>query len=210
MQGVLAPPKLQSIVRKASLALERYEDSLRRRRPVENAPRAPGPAMRKAMISLLCHRGSRPSTDWNLFSRQIQNVPSAFPCFTCGRPTRTWVMQVLLKIGSKRRMINCPRCGFIEDGPENYPFLQFRESKGTVHLRGKLPRDSWSAVLLIDPGLNEGEAPSRTWCRWPAARDGAPLEDFDVGKLWQSWPMNVTMVLIERSDLVVLTCNGRS
>jgi hypothetical protein len=201
---------VQSLVRKAVCATDQYEQALRQGRSTETGRDARGPLMRRAILQLLCRRGSRPSTDWNQYSKLTRCTPSAQACFSCGRPTFIWFMRMRVACGITRRMISCARCGFIEEAPAKYPQLKFIERNLELHLIGPLPTRGWSAVVLVDPGLEPNERPKRTWCLWPATAEGGPVRSLRMQIAWQPWPMNVTLFLMDGASLVALTHNGRA
>jgi hypothetical protein len=185
----------------------RYLAKRRRLRPATDTEGGP---TREAILNLFCRFGSTPSSDWNQFARIVASVPSPSPCPQCGALTQTWTMRISGPKGPRRRMVNCPRCGFIHDSPADYPHLELRLQGQVLRLAGPRPRGTWSARVMIDPNLATGELPARRWLDWPAGPDGMPVRYFEIGACLEPWPMNITLYLVDGLALVALTCRVRA
>lgn len=166
--------------------------------------------LREAVLDLFSYFGSTPSSDWNRFAEIVRSVPCPWPCPQCGKSTQLWTMQILWTKGSRRRMVSCPRCGFVDDSPAGYPNLQLRLEGTLLRLAGPLPERDWSARVLIDPGLPTGESPARRWLSWPAGPDQMPVRGFDIGRSVERWPMNLTLFIVDGLSLIALTCRVRA
>jgi hypothetical protein len=198
------------LIRTANKALAPYAARASNGRLAKSAADTAGRPVREALLDLFCNFGSTPSSDWNQFAVVVRSFRSPSPCPQCGMPTHTWIMRILRPKCPKRRMINCPRCGFIEDAPMDYPQLALRLEGPLLRLAGQRPHSAWSARVLIDPGLPKDESPPRRWLDWPAGADGSPARYFEIGDCLEHWPMNVTLLLIEGLSLVALTCRVRA
>jgi predicted RNA-binding Zn-ribbon protein involved in translation (DUF1610 family) len=197
-------PQAAALIRKLEKGLRHYAGG---KRP---AGLASAVETREALLDLICYFGSTPSSDWSQFAKIERSVPSRSPCPQCGTRTQTWIMRILWAKGPQRRMVNCPRCGFVNDSPYGSAHLELRMAGGVLQLAGPLPRANWSARVMIDPGLPTGEEPARRWQNWPADLEGQAVRSLDLGDCLQPWPMNISLFLVEDLALQTLTCRVRA
>jgi hypothetical protein len=205
LQKAQAAADLQPLVLKAGRALSRY---LKGRKSGEQTSAEAGRELREALMDVICDKGC--ATDWQRFAKLERTFSPPFGCPQCGARTQTWIMRIVAQANSRRRVVNCPRCGTIDESPAEYPDLAVWLDQKVLHLRGSLPDGEWSARLLIDPGTEKGESPARRWMAWPAEKDGTPARSIEIGDALEGWPMNLTLVLIHGLCIIAITCNARA
>jgi hypothetical protein len=180
--------------------IEAYECAVWRGVPLPAVEEMHGHPMRSAVLDCLCALGSVPALRWMNLARSFRAEPSGERCFGCGQRTEALVMRTRVAGAPARRMLNCPRCGFVEDRSVRAGAIPVAVREGsTVRLQGPLPDANWAARLVLDPPL---ASLKKCW-EWPAGPDGKPAAVFEPPEPWPVGPLRLAFFRMVGGDLSI-------
>ena len=106
--------------------------------------------MRTAMMTYLLAGGTMPSKIWLSFATPVQAARRAAACLCCGRRATRIEFVAELRDGPRRRLVNCPRCGIVEDAEADAPAVEWRQVPGEARFALPEGHGAWEAGLKIE------------------------------------------------------------
>jgi hypothetical protein len=153
--------------------------------------------MREKVLYANFHRGEL-ARDWFLYANELLASWTACVCWACNSSARTATFGLGLDGAVPRRILVCPRCGFVEDVAVNVK-LRFELDHRDMEMRliGRLPSRGWSAVIQFD---SPNRALSRSW-KWPAGVGGSPLRSWRTPEVWPLGPLKVSFNFVHNGSI---------
>lgn len=171
-------------------ALGLYEEALLRRQPVEGAPDAPGPSMRRAVLDLLAGRWTNPMGKLSHLRARVTAEPRE-PCPYC--PRRVHVLRIEHALpGPARRLAHCSNCGIVEDVPADRRLAIDLAMGPVVRPVGDLPPCAADMRFVLDVPM----ARHRRVHAWPAGVDGSPATELVSPEPWSTTPCRAALLVI--------------
>lgn len=130
--------------------------------------------------------------DWTRLSTRRVRSENGTVCPLCDSQGHTLIYD--FATGSRRKATMCPRCGPIEDAPLSSD-LRFLVRKDTCELFGSRPTNDWLAYLVIFSGRSS----ETLLVKWPANREGKPVDKFCPPIKWPRGPLRVAFHMIDES-----------
>ena len=158
------------LARAALAELNRYELHGRKGHALEGASDTAGPRFRCALLRYLVRRGEL-FEDWAGLA-QIEGATRRGRCAHCGQPLRTYGICFGRRRFPGRILETCPHCEITKDAPRRSGLALSVDDGRTIRLHGTLPRNGWSAGLLLSSWRED-----RVYL-WPPRLDGAPVAEF--------------------------------
>jgi hypothetical protein len=139
---------------------------------------------------------ARWADDWTRLSAGCVRSENATVCPLCDSQGHTLIYD--FATGSRRKSTVCPRCGPIEDAPLSSD-LRFLVQKDRCELLGSRPTNDWLAYLVIFSGRSS----ETLLVKWPANREGKPVDKFCPPIKWPRGPLRVAFHMIAESWFIL-------
>lgn len=158
-------------------------------------------SLRERLLRTVFRRGAI-SGDWFLYVSHFLSGWAPRICWACASSAREATFALGIEGGAPRRLLICPRCGFVEDVANDVDArFELDPSKRLVTLSGCLPKTDWSAVLQFN---SPHQAFSRLW-KWPAKQDGSPRRRWQTPKAWPRGPQKVSFNIVHAGSINCVT-----